>query len=147
MTARVLEILLLLFSAHSLIKFAFFFVLGYRRRREALDKAYAGRASATGRSDIFLIGTVLILVCLLVLNNGEPRSFLTGLLVGATLIQVYFHRFSVPLTLSEAPPEPVSPIKTLSYAIQAAPARPWVEVIILAVLILASVAGLVRHGV
>ncbi|MDQ2877509.1 MAG: hypothetical protein M3R41_00330 [Pseudomonadota bacterium] len=147
MTATVLTILLVLFSAHSLIKFGFFFVLGYTRRRKALDKAYAGRTSATGRSDVFLVGTVLLLVCLLALNDGEPRSFLTGLLVGATLIQVYFHRFSVPLTPSEAPPEPVSPIKTMSYAIQADPARPWVEIVILAVLILASVVGLVRHGI
>lgn len=147
MTSTVLAILLIVFSAHSLIKFSFFFVLGYDRRRRALDEAYAGRASATGLSDMFLIGLVLLLVALLALNDGEPRSFLTGLLVGATLIQVYFHRFSVPLTRSEAPPEPVSPIKMMSYAIQARPSRPWVEIVILAILIAASAIGLVRHGV
>jgi hypothetical protein len=136
MVSRILTVLLALFSLHTLLKFSVFFVLPYRTRRGMLDRAYAGRASATKISDIFLLCVCLALLGLLFATSADHVSFLTGLLVGATLIQLYFHRFSEPLADDQSPAPPVSPIKIMSYAIQARPARPWRELLLFAVLVL-----------
>ncbi|WP_406855240.1 hypothetical protein ABEG18_22305 [Alsobacter sp. KACC 23698] len=127
--------LLAIYSALALLKPVFFAVLPYGKRRSMLDRSYAGRTSATSRSDPILIVFCLVLVGLLARRGAEPASFLTGLLVGMTLIQVYFHRYSIPLNEAEAPPPPHSPIKTMSYAIQAAPGRAGIELAIIAVLL------------
>ncbi|HEV2678706.1 MAG TPA: hypothetical protein VGV37_29530 [Aliidongia sp.] len=136
MVSQALTVLLVLFSIHALLKFAFFFFLPYRVRRRALDRAYDGRASATKGSDGVLLCLCLVLVGLLFTAGADHVSFITGLLVGATLIQLYFHRFSLPLGAEETPAPPASPIKIMSYAIQARPARPWRELLLFAALIL-----------
>jgi hypothetical protein len=136
MIAQALTVLLVLFSLHALLKFAVFFVVPYRTRRRMLDRAYTGRASATKISDIFLFCMCLVLLGLLFATGADHVSFLTGLLVGATLIQLYFHRFSEPLTDEQSPAPPVSPIKIMSYAIQAQPTRPWRELLLFAALVL-----------
>lgn len=135
----VLDVVLVVFSGYSLLKFVFFFAVPYRSRRRALDKAYAGRTSATKTAD-----TVSVLVCvglvLLLLATGQVSgpSFATGLLVGMTLIQVYFHRFSTALEPGRAPEPPVSPIKMMSYAIQEHPARAARELTVVTLLLLWS---------
>jgi hypothetical protein len=62
-----------------------------------------------------------------------------------TLIQVYFHRFSVPLSDDEAPEPPPSPIKIMSYAIQARPSRPWKELVVIACLLVWSLYGVAQQ--
>lgn len=139
--------LLTIYSVFALVKPVFFAVLPYAKRRAMLDRAYAGRRSATGTSDPVFLVFCLVLVALLAWRGSEPVSFLTGLLVGATLIQIYFHRFSEPLANDEAPPPPLSPIKTMSYAIQAAPGRGWIELAIIIALLawsLARIAGVLQ---
>lgn len=136
MVSQILTVLLVLFSLHTLLKFAVFFFLPYRTRRRALDRAYSGSASATKVSDIFLLCVCLVLLGLLFATGADHVSFITGLLVGATLIQLYFHRFSEPLTDEQSPAPPLSPIKIMSYAIQAQPARPWRELLLFAALVL-----------
>lgn len=42
-------------------------------------------------------------------------------MVGLTLTQLFFHRFYRPLEPDQEPLPPASPIKTMSYAIQARP--------------------------
>ena len=143
MEAKSLYLLLGLYALHALLKFGFFFVLSYDYRRKALDKAYAGRVSATKAADIFLLVFVAILVALLAERGTDHASFLTGLLVGMTLVQVYFHQFTAPLVPDEAPDSPLSPIKMMSYAIQAKPSRPWKEVVFIACLLVWSLHGLV----
>jgi hypothetical protein len=52
-----------------------------------------------------------------------------------TLIQTYFHEFSDPLAPEQLPREgTISPIKMMSYAIQAAPGRPWRQLMIITLL-------------
>ena len=131
-----------LFSAYALLKFAVFFGLSYSRRRAMLDRAYGAKASATKVSDIGLLIVVIFLSLLLYMRGIEHVSFVTGLLVGMTLIQLYFHKFSLPLSESETPPTPTSPIKMMSYAIQARPARPWKELLMIAVLLVLSMYGI-----
>ncbi|HET9103789.1 MAG TPA: hypothetical protein VFN55_10590 [Solirubrobacteraceae bacterium] len=124
-------------GAHVLIKFAFF-AMPYQRRRAELDRAYGSALSATTTSDWVLLLIVVALAVVLFLAGVHPVSFLIGIWIGATLIQTYFHRYHAPLGPEQAPPPPVGPIKLMSYAIQANPWRPWPQITILAILILAS---------
>lgn len=145
MVAKILAILLAVYSVHALAKFAFLFLLSYRSRRKALDRAYAGKASATRIADAILLVLSIVLAALLGIRGAEPLSFLTGLLVGMTLIQIYFHRFTIPLAVDESPEPPCSPIKIMSYAIQAKPSRPWKELVVIACLLVWSLYGVARQ--
>jgi hypothetical protein len=145
MVANVLAILVAIYSIHALAKFGFFFVFSYRSRRKALDRAYAGKANATQMADLVLLVFAIVLVVLLRFRGADHVSFLTGLLVGMTLIQVYFHQFSVPLSDDEAPEPPSSPIKIMSYAIQARPSRPWKELVVIACLLVWSLYGVAQQ--
>lgn len=129
-------------GAHILLKFAFF-ALPYRRRRADLDRAYGTALSATKRSDIALRIIVVALVVVLFVAGVHPPSFLIGLWCGATLIQLYFHEYHDPLPADMAPQTPAGPIKTMSYAIQAAPWKPWRELLLLTAVVVAGVVALI----
>lgn len=147
MALTILKILLTLFAIQALVKFAFFFVLSYGRRRKMLDASYGDKTSATSTSDTVLMTIVLVVIALLFMSGTmEYISFTAGLYIGATLIQLYFHRFSKPLPPEKAPGAPVSPIKMMSYAIQANPERPWRELVILAALFLWALIMLITRG-
>ncbi len=137
MDLLILNIVLTALLLHTLLKFAFFFVLKYDTRRNMLDKAYGEKTSATKKSDYLLLVVALIPVVLLYLSGQtEYLSFAAGLYLGMTLIQVYFHAFSVPLPPNKAPQAPVSPIKMMSYAIQENPTRPWPELVLISIFVL-----------
>lgn len=112
-------------------KFAFF-ALPYRRRRAALDKSYGSKPSATSTSDVVVLVFTVAVSALLLLRRVEAVSFLGGLWIGATLIQLYFHRFGEPVPPDRAAPPETSPRKEMSYAIQASPWRPWPQMAVLA---------------
>ncbi len=130
-------------GVHTLLKFAFF-ALPYPKRRAALDKSYGAEPCATRVSDPVLLGLTVAVAALLLWRGVEASSFLGGLWIGGTLIQLYFHRFHVPLAEDRAPPPVVSPIKTMSYAIQDAPWRPWREIAVFAALVGIALVMLVR---
>ena len=134
-------VLALLLGLHILIKFAFFW-WPYPRRRAALDRTYGTKLSATATSNAFLLLVVALLAIVLFVAGVAPVSFLIGLWIGATLIQLYFHRFDQPLAPDQAPPPPAGPIKLMSYAIQADPWRPRLEMAALAILVIASFVAL-----
>jgi hypothetical protein len=124
-------------GVHALLKFVFF-ALPYRRRRAALD-----RPSATTTSDTVVLLFTIALAGLMLWRGVEAVSFLGGLWIGATLIQLYFHEFHVPVPEDRAAPAVVSPIKSMSYAIQDSPWRPWRELLTLTVVICWSLVLLV----
>ena len=132
------DILAVLLGLHALVKFAFLFILPYATRRKALDRAYGDRPSATRTADAVLLGLTIAIAGVLLWRGIEAASFMGGLWIGATLIQLYFHRFHEHLSPEKAPPPTVSPIKLMSYAIQAAPRRPWPEMLVMAVLIVVA---------
>lgn len=135
MATTILKVLMTLFCIQVLIKFYVFFFVSYTVRRKQLDKSYGDKGSATKILDYILLFINALLVTLLFLSeNLEYLSFITGLYVGATLIQTYFHQFSDPLPQSKSPAEPTSPIKIMSYAIQAFPKKPWKELVFLTLL-------------
>lgn len=137
--------LVLLLCAYSILKFAFFFILPYGKRRAALDKSYAGRPYATGLSDKILLAFAVLVAVVVLADHGEPMSFLGGLFVGSVLIQLFFHAFHVPVSAERSAPEPHSPLKAMSYAIQDRPWRAWKEMAAMTAIILAGVALYVFH--
>lgn len=143
MLDTVSTVVVALLGVHIVVKFAFF-ALPYRTRRAALDRQYGDRPSATDTSDRVLLGFTVALCVLLLWRGVEAVSFLGGLWIGATLIQLYFHRFHESVPPDEKAPEPTSPLKEMSYAIQAAPWRPWPQMAVLAALVAWNLALIVR---
>jgi hypothetical protein len=138
MFATIVDVLVSLMGVHALLKFAILLFVPYTKRRSALDRSYGNKPMATRVGDTVLLMITIALSGLVLWRGIEATSFLSGLWIGATLIQVYFHRFHEPLADDLAPPPVVSPIKMMSYAIQAAPRRPWREMLLMTVLIVWS---------
>jgi len=130
-------IVVALLGIHIIIKFTFF-ALPYRRRRAMLDKQYGDKPSATAVSDWVLMAFTVAVAALLLWRGVQAVSFLGGLWIGATLIQLYFHQFHRPVAPERAAPPRTSPLKEMSYAIQDAPWRPWPQLLTLTVLVVFS---------
>ena len=77
---------------------------------------------------------IVALVVLLFLTGPQDLSFITGLIVGMLLIQIFFHRFDKPLALEQAPESDAAPRKLMSYAIQARPGLAWREILVMTAL-------------
>jgi hypothetical protein len=144
MVNTITTVVVALLGVHVLAKFAFF-ALPYARRRAALDKSYGHKPSATTVSDWVVLGFTVALGTLLLVRGVEAVSFLAGLWIGATLIQLYFHRYHQPVPADRAAPAETSPLKEMSYAIQAAPWRPWPQLLILTILVVWSLVLLARN--
>ncbi len=80
----------------------------------------------------------VVIAALFFWRGVEPVSFLGGLWIGATLIQLYFHQFHRPVAPERAAGPQTSPLKEMSYAIQDAPWRPWPQLLTLTVLVVFS---------
>ena len=137
MLNTVATVIVVVLGLHIVGKFAFF-ALPYRRRRAMLDKQYGDKPSASTTSDryvmVFTIGVAVLVLC----RGIDSVSFLGGLWIGATLIQLYFHQFHRPVPQQRAAPPQSSPLKEMSYAIQDAPWRPWPQLLTLSVLVVLS---------
>lgn len=143
MLNTITTVVIALLGVHIVVKFAFF-ALPYRKRRAALDKSYGEKPSATSTSDWVALGFVAALCVLLLWRGVEAVSFLGGLWIGATLIQLYFHRFHTPVPADKAAPPQTSPLKEMSYAIQASPWKPWPQMAILAILVVWNLVLILR---
>ncbi len=132
-------VVVVVLGLHIITKFAFF-ALPYRpdTGRALLDKQYGDKPSATTTSDRVLMGVTMAVAVLMLWRGVDPVSFLGGLWVGATLIQLYFHQFHRPVSPERAAPPQSSPLKEMSYAIQDAPWRPWPQLLMLTVLVVFS---------
>jgi hypothetical protein len=147
MSATILKVLMMLFVVQALIKFCVLFFVKYGTRRKQLDKSYGNQTSATKYFDNIILVVLLLLITLLFVSDGmEYLSFIVGIYIGATLIQVYFHRFSDPLPDDKAPNPPISPIKLMSYGIQAFPKKPWKELLFLTLIFLWGLYMLLSKG-
>lgn len=145
MASLVLSILLALYVLQSLLKFAVHFLVKYETRKKKIDATYKGRQIAL-YDDIVLVLMLVFVGLLFASGRMEYLSFTTGLVVGMTLIQVYFHRFSAPLPPDQTPEAPVTPIKLMSYAIQANPRRAWKEYLIMTVLFIWALSMLLTQA-
>src|SRR5438552_3491209 len=115
MATTTLKVLLALYLLYGLLKFFDFFFQSYETRMRGIRAAYANGGRGLRIFDNAILIFIAVLVVLLFVSGVEYLSFATGLLVGCTLIQVYFHRFSEPLSADKAPEPPVSAIKLMSW--------------------------------
>lgn len=147
MDLLILKVLILLLSIHAVLKPLFFFLLNYQTRRKQLDKSYGNKSSATRLFDNVILLVLIVLITLLIISGQmQYLSFAVGLYVGATLIQVYFHSFSNKLPEDKSPKPPASPIKIMSYAIQANPEKPWKSLLFISILFLWVIYMLLTAG-
>lgn len=79
-----------------------------------LEMLVRNRGKLVGREE-------LLKEVLLFLTDMQELSFITGLIVGMLVIQIFFHRFDRQLPVDKTPETPAAPIKVMSYAIQANP--------------------------
>ncbi|MFF5211054.1 hypothetical protein [Streptosporangium sp. NPDC000396] len=98
-----MEILFGLYILRTLIKFVTLFAVPYSTRIKHIAAVHEGGAFLRWFDNILVL-LMIILVALLAAVGLEHLSFTTGLLVGLTLTQVFFHRFTRPLAPNREPP-------------------------------------------
>lgn len=141
MLNTIATVIAIVLGVHVIAKFAVF-LLPYARRRAALDKQYGDKPSATTISDRYLLAFTVVVAAVFVWRGVEGVSFIAGLWIGATLIQLYFHTYHYPVAPDRAAPPQTSPLKQMSYAIQDAPWRTWPQMLALAALVVAGFVAL-----
>ena len=129
-----LTIALILFCIQGLVKFAAGFLVPYRTRITRIAGYYERGGRIISIYDTLTLVIIVALVVLLFLVDMQELSFITGLIVGMLVIQIFFHRFSEPLTEDKAPETPAPPRKIMSYAIQSDPGLAWREIVLMAAL-------------
>ena len=129
-----LTVLLIAFCLQGLVKFAVGFAVPYRARITRIAAYYRRDGRIISIYDTVTLVIIVALVVLLLLTDMQPVSFITGLVVGMLIIQIFFHRFSEPLASERAPDPEAAPRKIMSYAIQARPALAWREIALMTAL-------------
>ena len=130
----VLTILLIAFCIQGLVKFAVGFLVPYRTRIARIATYYRHDGRIISIYDSVTLVIIVGLVVLLFLTDMQEVSFITGLVVGMLIIQIFFHRFDRPLALEQAPESGAPPRKVMSYAIQADPGLAWREIVVMTAL-------------
>ena len=147
MHSLTLKILLTVYILYALLKFLEFFVGDEETKRKGLYTVYVKGGGAVVRIfDNVMLAFMLVLLGLLFRGGVEYVSFTTGLLVGMTIIQIYFHRFSEPLPPEKSPAPPITALKMLSYSVQANPERAWRELVLMTILFLWALYMLATRG-
>lgn len=129
-----LTILLIAFCVQGLVKFAVGFLVPYHTRIKRIAAYYERDGRIISIYDSVTLAIIVALVVLLSVTGIQELSFITGLIVGMLIIQIFFHRFSDPLSPDRAPESPSPPRKLMSYAIQADPGLAWREIIVMTAL-------------
>lgn len=133
-----LTVLLILFCLQGLAKFAIWFLVPYEKRIKRIASYYERDGRIISIYDTITLIIMAVLVGLLLLIHVDGLSFITGLIVGMLTIQLFFHRYSQPLPEQKMPQQPAEPRKLMSYAIQAAPALAWREIVFMTALLVWS---------
>lgn len=129
-----LTILLIAFCVQGLTKFVVGFAVPYRTRIARIGAYYRRDGRIISVYDSVTLVIIVALVVLLFLTDMQPVSFITGLVAGMLIIQIFFHRFSEPLAADRAPEPEAAPRKVMSYAIQARPGLAWREIALMTAL-------------
>jgi hypothetical protein len=142
-----LKVLLTVYILYALLKFFEFFFRDEETKRKGLDTVYVkGNGRVVRIFDNAILVFTLVLLALVFASGVEYLSFTTGLLVGMTIIQLYFHRFSDPLPPEQSPQQPITALKMLSYSIQANPGKAWRELTLMTLLFAWSLYMLATRG-
>jgi hypothetical protein len=140
-----LAILLIAFCVQGLVKFAVGFLVPYPTRIRRIASYYQRDGRIISIYDSVTLVIIVVLVTLLFLKGIQELSFVTGLVVGMLVIQIFFHRFSEPLPGDKAPETSAPPRQIMSYAIQADPRLAWREIVVMTVLFGWSLYALIAH--
>ncbi len=140
----VLTILLIAFCVQGLVKFAVGFLVPYQTRINRIATYYRRDGRIISIYDSVTLVIIVALVVLLLLTDMQELSFITGLVVGMLIIQIFFHRFDKPLAPEQEPESGAPPRKIMSYAIQADPALAWREIVVMTALFAWALYTLVR---
>jgi hypothetical protein len=138
-------IVLILFCIQGLVKFAVGFLLPYDTRIKRISSYYEHNGRIISIYDTVTLAIIVALVVLLFLVDVQELSFITGLVVGMLIIQIFFHRFDQPLDPEKAPESGAPPRKIMSFAIQARPGLAWREIIVMTALFLWALYVLISH--
>ena len=126
----VLTIVLIAFCIQGLVKFAVGFLVPYRTRIARIATYYEHDGRIISIYDSVTLGIVAAAVVLLFLTEMQELSFITGLIVGMLVIQIFFHRFSEPLDPEQAPESP---------------ALAWREIVVMTALLAWALYMLIGH--
>jgi hypothetical protein len=140
-----LTILLIAFCIQGLVKFAVGFLVPYSSRIRRISSYYERGGRIISIYDSITLVIILALVVLLFLVDMHELSFITGLISGMLIIQIFFHRFSRPLSEDRAPETSAPPRKVMSYAIQANPGLAWREIVLMTALFCWALYALASH--
>jgi hypothetical protein len=140
-----LTIVLIAFCLQGLVKFAVGFLVPYDTRIKRISSYYERDGRIISIYDSVTLVIIVTLVILLFLVDMQELSFITGLVVGMLIIQIFFHRFDQPLDPENAPESGAPPRKIMSFAIQARPGLVWREIVVMTVLFLWALYALVAH--
>jgi hypothetical protein len=140
-----LQILLIAFCVQGLVKFAVGFLVPYPTRIRRIAAYYDRGGRIISIYDTVTLLIIVALVVLLLLTQMQYLSFITGLVVGMLIIQIFFHRFNRALPAERMPESPTPPNKLMSYAIQATPALAWREIVLMTALFMWALVMLVAH--
>jgi len=147
MIETTLKVLLIIYILYSLLKFLGFFLRKDETKMKGLEMVYEkGEGRIIKIFDDVILVLMVVFVVLLFASGAEYLSFTTGLLVGMTIIQVYFHRFSDPLPKQMMPKPPLTALKLMSYSIQANPGKAWRELIFMTLLFIWALYMLLSRG-
>ena len=146
MTATVLKAFLVVYILYALLKFYEFFFRSDEAKMRGLRAVYADGGRAIRIFDDVMMTVMAGVVALLFVSGVEYLSFTTGLLVGMTVIQVFFHRFRDPIPPDKSPDPPITPLKMMSYAIQATPGKASRELAFMTVLFVWALYMLATRG-
>ena len=141
----VLTIVLIAFCIQGLVKFAVGFLVPYRTRIARIATYYEHDGRIISIYDSVTLVIIVALVVLLFLTEMQELSFITGLIVGMLVIQIFFHRFDKPLAPEQAPESGAPPRKIMSYAIQANPELAWREIVVMTALFAWALYVLIGH--
>jgi hypothetical protein len=130
----VLTVVLIAFCVQGLVKFAVGFLVPYQTRINRIATYYRHDGRVISVYDSVTLVVIVALVILLFLTDMHDLSFITGLIVGMLIIQIFFHRFDKPLGPQQSPESDAPPRKVMSYAIQAQPGLAWREILVMAAL-------------
>jgi hypothetical protein len=130
----VLTIALIAFCVQGLVKFAVGFLVPYQTRIGRIATYYRRDGRIISIYDSVALVIIVGLIGLLSLTGMQDLSFITGLIVGMLIIQLFFHRFDKPLAPEQSPESGATPRKVMSYAIQAQPGLAWREILVMTAL-------------
>ena len=140
-----LAIVLIAFCIQGLVKFAVGFVVPYPTRIRRIASYYQRGGRIISIYDTVTLIIIVVLVVLLFLTGIHELSFITGVIVGMLVIQIFFHRFSERLPEDRAPESSAPPRQIMSYAIQDHPALAWREIVLMTMLFCWALYALIAH--